>query len=215
MTRNSSTSHTTEVNSFSSPGGASSSNSETSTQHLKLNFPAFDGQDPQAWIYKAEQFFSFKNIPPDHQAQLASFHLEGIALQWYRWLTKFKGPLSCSDLTRAALLRFGPTDYNDPAEALTRLRQTTTVAPYQDSFEKLSHQIDGLPEGFLIGNFIAGLKDDIRLDVKIKHPKTLVEAIGVARLIEERNLLQRRLSSSFRLTSAAITTRVNVACRGF
>ena len=211
VTRNSSTSHTTEVNSFSSPGGASSSNSNTSTQHLKLNFPAFDGQDPQAWIYKAEQFFSFKNIPPDHQAQLASFHLGGIALQWYRWLTKFKGPLSWSDLTRAALLRFGPTNYDDPAKALTRLRQTTTVAAYQDSFEKLSHQIDGLPEGFLIGSFIAGLKDDIRLDVKIKHPKTLAEAIGVAWLIEERNLLQRRLSSSFRPTFAAITTRGNVA----
>ena len=183
VTRNSSTSHTTEVNSFSFPGGASNSNSDASTQHLKLNFPAFDGQDPQAWIYKAEQFFSFKNIPPDCQAQLASFHLGGIALQWYRWLTKFKGPLSWSDLTRAALLRFGPIDCDDPAEALTRLRQTTTVAAYQDLFEKLSHQIDGLSEGFLIGNFIAGLKDDIRLDVKIKHPKTLAEAIGVARFI--------------------------------
>ena len=178
---------------------------------MKLNFPAFDGQDPQAWIYKAEQFFSFKNIPPDLQAQLASFHLGGIALQWYRWLTKFKGPFSWSDLTRVALLQFSPTDYDDPAEALTWLRQTTIVAAYQDLFEKLSHQIDGLPEGFLIGNFIAGLKDDIRLDVKIKHPKTLAETIGVARLIKERNLLQRRLSSSSRPTSLAITTRVNVA----
>ena len=101
-------------------------------------------------------------------------------MQWYHWLTKFKGPLSWSDLARVALLRFGPTDHDDPVEALTWLRQTTTVATYQDSFEKLSHQIDGLPEGFLIGNFIAGLKEDIRLDVKIKHPKTLVEAIGVA-----------------------------------
>ena len=48
VTRNPSTSHTTEVNPFSSLGGASSSNSDTSTQHLKLNFPAFDGQHLQA-----------------------------------------------------------------------------------------------------------------------------------------------------------------------
>ena len=129
VTRNSSTSHTTEVNSFSSPGGASNSNSDTSNQQLKLNFPTFDGQDPQAWVYKAKQFFSFKNIPLDHQAQLASFHLGGIALQWYCWLTKFKGPLSWSDLAKA-LLWFGPVDYDDLAEALTRLRQTTTVAAY-------------------------------------------------------------------------------------
>ena len=121
MTRNSSMSHTTEVNSFSSPCGASSSNSDTSTQHLKLNFLAFDEQDLQAWVYKAEQFVFFKNIPLDHQTQLASFHFEGIALQWYHWLTKFKGPLSWSNFARAALLRFGPTNYDDPAEALTRL----------------------------------------------------------------------------------------------
>ena len=37
------------------------------------------------------------------------------------------------------------------------------------------------------------------------------EAIEVAQLIEERNLLQQRLSSSFRPTSTKITTRVNVA----
>ena len=123
---------------------------------------------------------TFKNIPSDHQAQLASFHLGGIALQWYHWLTKFKGPLSWSDLTRAAFLRFSPTDYDNPAEALTWLRQITTVAACHDSFKKLSHQIDGLPNGFLIGNFMAGVKDDIRLNVKIKHPKTLAEAIGVA-----------------------------------
>ena len=68
-----------------------------------------------------------------------------------------------------------------------------TVAEYQEAFEKLSHRVDGLPEHFLIGCFIAGLKDDIRLDVQIKNPTSLAEAIGVARLVEERNQLQRRL----------------------
>ena len=52
--------------------------------------------------------------------------------------------------------------------------------------------MDGLPEPFLVGCFIAGLRDDIRLDVKIKQPKTLGDTIGVARLVEERNLLQRK-----------------------
>lgn len=65
------------------------------------------------------------------------------------------------------------------------------MAEYQEVFEKLSHQVDGLPETFLIGCFIAGLQDEIRLDVKIKQPRTLIEAIGVARLIEERNSLFR------------------------
>ncbi|KAK0603548.1 hypothetical protein LWI29_006160 [Acer saccharum] len=170
--------------------------------HLKLSFPKFNGDDPTGWIYKAEQYFDFKNIVPVQQVQLASFHLEGIALQWHRWLMKFRGPLTWDEFTKAVLHRFGPTDYEDPlevnqctksvhlSEALTRLKQTSTVAAYQEAFEKLSHQVDGLPKNFLIGCFIAGLHDEIRFDVKINQPKTLAETIGVARLIEERNQIQ-------------------------
>ncbi|KAL5789684.1 hypothetical protein ACOSQ2_004572 [Xanthoceras sorbifolium] len=107
----------------------------------------------------AEQYFDFKSIAVDQQVQLVSFHLEGIALQWHRWFTKFKGPLTWDEFTQAMLQRFGPTDFEDPSEALTRLKQTTT--------------------------------DEICLDVKIKQPSTLADTIGVARLIEERNQLQK------------------------
>lgn len=43
---------------------------------------------------------------------------------------KFRGPQNWNEFTNAVLLRFGPTDYEDPFEALTRLRQTSTVAAY-------------------------------------------------------------------------------------
>lgn len=109
-------------------------------------------------------------LPPDQRVSLASFHLEGMALQWHRWYAKYYGPALWIVFTRALLLRFGLTDFEDPAEALTRLRQNTTVAVYQELFERLSHCVDGLPESFLIGSFIAGLKDEVRLDVKIKNP---------------------------------------------
>jgi len=75
---------------------------------------------------------------------------------------------------------------------LTRLKQNTLVAAYQETFERLSHQVDGLPGNFLIGCFIAGLRDKIRLDVKIKQPHTLANTIRVARLIEEKNQLKKR-----------------------
>ncbi|KAH9779621.1 hypothetical protein KPL71_007762 [Citrus sinensis] len=175
--------------------------------HLKLDFPRFNGEDPTGWVYKAEQYFDFKDISPDQQVQLASFHLEGIALQWHRWLTKFRGPLTWKEFTKAVHLRFGPTDYEDPSEALTRLKQTSSVAAYQEAFERLSHRVDGLPENFLIGCFVAGLRDDIRLDVKIKQPRTLSDTIGVARLIEERNQLQRKPTQAARSQSTVITER--------
>ncbi|GFZ10009.1 hypothetical protein Acr_21g0006080 [Actinidia rufa] len=131
----------------------------TPNSTLKLYFPKFTGEDPTGWIYRAEQYFEFQGIVPAQRVQLASFHLEGIALQWH---------------------------------PLTRLKHTTTVSAYQEEFEKLSQLIDALPDSHLIGIFIAGLKDEVHLDVKLKYPRTLSEAIGVARLVEERNSLQKK-----------------------
>ncbi|KAH7545445.1 hypothetical protein FEM48_Zijuj01G0094700 [Ziziphus jujuba var. spinosa] len=185
-------------------------NSSGTDQTPHLSFPRFNGEEPSAWLYRTEQYFEFKNIPTDQHVQLASFHLDGIALQWYRWLTKIQGPSTWLEFSKSLLHRFGPTDYEDPSEALTRLKQTTTVEAYQESFEKLSHQVDGLPERFLIGCFVAGLKDEVRIDVKIKHPRSLAEAIGVARLIEERNYLHRRTTTNLRAIPTAVTPKVNI-----
>jgi len=61
--------------------------------------------------------------------------------------------------------------------------------------------VDDLPETFLVGYFIAGLKDEIRLDVRVKQPKTLFESISMAHLIEERNQFQKKTSNHFRPTT--------------
>lgn len=84
--------------------------------------------------------------------------MEGFALQWHRWFAKFHGPVSWTTFTKALLQRFGPTDFEDPSEALTRLRQTTSVHAYHEVFENLSHRVDGLPESFLVGYLLSGCK---------------------------------------------------------
>nr|GFA11546.1 transposon Ty3-G Gag-Pol polyprotein [Tanacetum cinerariifolium] len=161
--------------------------------YLKLHFPRFEGEDPKGWLYQAEQYFEFQRAETEDQVQLESFHLDGIALQWHRWITKFRGPMTCAEFSKAILGRFGPNEYEEPAEALSRLKQTTTVASYQKAFEKISHQVDGLPEIFLVGCFIGGLKEEIRLEVKLKTPKNLTQAIGMALLVEEKlNLIRAR-----------------------
>ncbi|GJY20360.1 transposon ty3-G gag-pol polyprotein [Tanacetum coccineum] len=175
--------------------------------YLKLHFPRFGGEDPKGWLYQAEQYFEFQRVETEDQVQLASFHLDGIALQWHRWITKFRGPMTWAEFSKAVLVRFGPTEYEDPAEALSRLKQTTTVASYQEAFEKISHQVDGLPETFLVGCFIGGLKEEIRLEVKLKTPRNLTEAIGMALLVEEKLNLQRRGSTSQRFSALTAPSR--------
>ncbi|GFS39865.1 hypothetical protein Acr_00g0065340 [Actinidia rufa] len=89
---------------------------------------------------------------------------------------QIQGFVSWTEFTMALLYRFGPTEYENPSKALTRLKHTTTVSAYQEEFEKLSQLIDALLDNHLIGIFIAGLKDEVHLDVKLKNPRTLSEA---------------------------------------
>lgn len=42
-----------------------------------------------------------------------------------------------------------------------------------------------------MGCFIGGLKEEIRLEVKLKKPRNLVDAMGMARLVEDKQNLQR------------------------
>nr|GEU31271.1 transposon Ty3-G Gag-Pol polyprotein [Tanacetum cinerariifolium] len=160
--------------------------------YLKLFFPRFSGEDPQGWIYQAEQYFEFQKVAEGDRIALASFHFDGIALQWHRWYTKAQGPITWAEFTKVLLVRFGPTNYKDPSEALHRLKQSTTTVIYQETFERLSNRVEGLLESFLVGCFICELKDEIRLEDKLKKPRRLVEAMGMARLVEEKNNLARK-----------------------
>lgn len=45
--------------------------------------------------------------------------------------------------TKALLIRFGPNAYDNPMEALTRLRQTGPIEDYQTRFETLSNRLRG------------------------------------------------------------------------
>ena len=57
------------------------------------------------------------------------------------------------------LIRFGSTTYDDLMEALTRLRQTSTVALYNEEVEVLANRIKGLSPQHKLSCFLSGLKD--------------------------------------------------------
>lgn len=85
---------------------------------------------------------------------------------------------------QALLIRFGPV-YDDPMEELMRLRQSFSVADYTAQFEALSNRLRGVSERNRLSCFLSGLKDDIRLPVRMLNPTSLVAAFGLAKLQEE------------------------------
>uniref|UniRef100_A0A3Q7EGD1 Retrotransposon gag domain-containing protein n=1 Tax=Solanum lycopersicum TaxID=4081 RepID=A0A3Q7EGD1_SOLLC len=50
----------------------------------------FGGQNPEAWLFQAERYLDFYGIAAAHRLTLASFYLDGEALDWYRWLFRNK-----------------------------------------------------------------------------------------------------------------------------
>jgi hypothetical protein len=157
-----------------------------------MDFSKFDGENPANWFYKATQYFDFYQTQGMDNIPIASFHMEGEALIWFQD-AEFSGLFNTWDtFAKACLVRFGPTAYDDPMESLTQLRQTKTVAAYKAQFEALSNRLRGLTEPYKLSCFLSGLKDEIRLPVRMLAHTSLGQAFGLVKIQEEYVLSSRR-----------------------
>ena len=174
-----------------SPTNVEARNANSSTMALsrpvRLEFPRFSGEDPASWIYKTNQYFKYYNTPVAEKLMLASFHMEGEALIWFQDSEDAGLFVDWESLIQALHIRFGATAYDDPMETLTRLRQTASVSLYKAQFEVLSNRIKGLFAAHKLSCFLSGLRDEIRLPVRMLSPKSLNEAFGLAKIQEEYN----------------------------
>ena len=113
---------------------------------------------------------------------MASFHMDGDALVWFQDCEATSVVLAWESSVEALLTRFGSSAYKDPMEALTRLQQTRNVVNYKGHFETLSNRIRDLSENHKLSCFLSGLKDEVRLPVKMLHLKNLNEAFNLANI---------------------------------
>ncbi|XP_077217922.1 uncharacterized protein LOC143852425 [Tasmannia lanceolata] len=151
-----------------------------------MDVPKFDGTDPIGWIFKIEQFFNYYSTLEDQQLTIASFNLEGPALLWYQWAKANNLIHSWKGFLDALRHRFGPSIYEDPKGALAKLHYTSSIEDYQRRFEDHSNKVTGLSESFLISFFISGLKSDLKRELLIEQPTSLIHAISLARLYEQK-----------------------------
>ena len=186
------------------PGGSSQQitnplyedNAGIQTRAVRLDFPKFNGDNPNGWIYRANQFFSYHQTNPLHRILLASFHMEGKALVWFQDIEAAGGLNSWDGFVRALQTRFGGSPYDDPMEALIQLKQTSTVEEYKSQFEALSNQLRGLAESYKLSCFLSGLREDIRFMVRMLNPSNLHMAFGLAKMQEENVAALRRSTKS-------------------
>ena len=75
---------------------------------------------------------------------MASFHMDNDALIWFQDYEAIGVFVTWENFVKTLLIRFGSSAYEDPMEALTQLRQTSSVVNYKGQFEAISNGIRDL-----------------------------------------------------------------------
>ena len=137
---------------------------------------------------------------------MASFLMDGDALVWFQDCEATGVFLAWESFLEALLTRFRSFVYEDPMEALTRLRQTSNVVNDKGQFEALSNIIRDLSKNHKLNCFLSGLKDEVRLLMKMLNPKNLNEAFGLAKIQEEYLMSSKKIQkpSSMELSKPSI-----------
>jgi hypothetical protein len=89
-------------------------------------------------------------------------------------------------------VRFGKGSYDDPMETLSKLKQVGSLDEYKTQFEVLASTVLRLIDFHKLSMFFGGLRDDIRLPVKMFNPKILNDAYVLARIQEKCILLNSK-----------------------
>lgn len=70
---------------------SSSLSYQLSTHFTKVEFPCFDGEDTEGWLFCCLRFFVIDHTPLTFKVKLSSLHLSRRALDWHQSVLKSKG----------------------------------------------------------------------------------------------------------------------------
>ncbi|KAG8380917.1 hypothetical protein BUALT_Bualt06G0066500 [Buddleja alternifolia] len=161
------------------------------TKRSKVEFPRFNGEDLRGWLFRSEQFFDVDETPSEAKVRLAALHLDGKALQWHQVYMRARLTRELpgwEEYIKALHDRFGSVTFEDPMSELMNLRQVSSVKDYLDKFDELLNNVD-LSEAYAVSCFLAGLKNEIAVQVRMFKPKSLQDAVSLAKLQEQAFIL--------------------------
>nr|GEU82020.1 hypothetical protein [Tanacetum cinerariifolium] len=55
---------------------------------MLLGVPDFTGTYPYSWLFPIDEYFSLLNMLIDQRLRIMCFNLEGVAAEWFRWMTQ-------------------------------------------------------------------------------------------------------------------------------
>ncbi|GJS46529.1 retrotransposon-related protein [Tanacetum coccineum] len=116
--------------------------------------------------------------------KIVGFNLEGAAAEWFQWMTRNGLITTWARFEESVRNCFGPSEYEDPNGALSKLLQLGTVKDYQREFEKLMNRATDIPDSLLISFYIFRLKLHLQREFLVSRPTTLGDAFSLALITE-------------------------------
>ncbi|MCI19842.1 retrotransposon gag protein, partial [Trifolium medium] len=80
----------------------------------KVKLPVFDGEDPVAWITRAEIYFDVQNTTEEMRVKLARLSMEGATIHWFNLLMETEDHLTWEKLKKSLIARYGGRRLENP-----------------------------------------------------------------------------------------------------
>ncbi|GJU27631.1 ty3-gypsy retrotransposon protein [Tanacetum coccineum] len=111
-----------------------------------------------------------------HRLKVVGFNLEGVAAEWFWWMTRNGLIIDWDKFVESIRNRFWPSKYEDPQRALSKLLQLGTMEDHQCEFQKLMNRVTDILDSLLISFYISGLKLNLQHELLVSRPTTLGDA---------------------------------------
>src|SRR5271169_317427 len=135
------------------------------------------------WIASVNSYFALTGARPPHVYHYLNTNFTDEAAIWFRYhYQEDQAETLTWEEVRTALRNFFTPPNKDRRlhDEWAQLRQITTVAEYVGRFYKLGMQLPPMEPTHLLDKFLRGLKPKTRMELELKDPQTLAEAIRLA-----------------------------------
>ena len=148
----------------------------------RLELPSFNGLDVDDWILKVEKYFSYYQLSDKQKMEVSVVCLEGEAMMWCKYANQRLPMRRWEDLKNLILERFRPFKDGDLYEQWMSVEQTG----YRREFVTRLNYVDMVDEPVMIGAFLRGLCEEVKIELKLMGPTTLDQAMDWAERIDRK-----------------------------
>ena len=153
----------------------------------KVDFPRFDGSQIRDWVFKVEEFFEIDFTPADMKVRMAAIHFDGRASTWHHNMLQTPGPkrwLRDWYVYKSLIMERFEDVLDDPVAELKRLQEMSGIEDYHEKFELIKTRVN-LNEEYLVSTYLAGLRLETQMHVRMFDPQSIRQCLVLGRLYEK------------------------------